>query len=216
MAQVEITIPDSLNEIVLGQYQDYVKISSDDEIFMRQKMLQYFCGLRSEVLSFKASDLFKVSDHLINLLSQRNQKFVNRFTIQGIEFGFIPDLENISTAEYLDLDNNIGDWSNMNKAMAVLYRPIKRKEGERYEIEEYNGTANYSDLMKFAPMSVVFGALVFFYDLGKELLEATKEYLAKESHKMISQLKADSIKNGDGITQSIQSLEDRLNSLIKF
>ena len=41
--------------------------------------------------------------------------------------------------EYTDLDSYIGDWDNMHKVMAVLYRPITKKGlNNTYEIEKYN------------------------------------------------------------------------------
>lgn len=219
MGKIELTIPDSLNEIVLGQYQDYLKVlnnTENNEIFVRQKMIQYFCGLDSDVLNIKATDLFDITDRIGGLLNAKDQKLHQFFTVQGVKFGFIPDLENIPWAEFIDLDTNINNFETMHKAMAVLYRPVTKEVRGQYEIEEYKGTVNYSDVMKFAPLSVVFGALVFFWTLENELLASTQEYLAKESSQMISQLKEHLTINGDGITQSIQSLEDRLNSLTQY
>jgi hypothetical protein len=50
----------------------------------------------------------------------------------------------------------------MHKAMAVLFRPIKKKQGTKYLIEDYEGSHKYSELMKEIPLDVVMGAMVFF------------------------------------------------------
>ena len=51
-----------------------------------------------------------------------------------------------------------------------MYRPIIKKKGDKYEIMQYNGAAEFSDLMQYAPMDVAISASVFFWTLGSELL----------------------------------------------
>lgn len=38
--------------------------------------------------------------------------------------GFLPKLDEITLGEFIDVESNIGDWQNIHKAMAVLYRPV--------------------------------------------------------------------------------------------
>ena len=45
----------------------------------------------------------------------------------------------MSFGEYIDLDTNIGDWQKIEKAMAVLYRPVIKEYGNLYDIEDYLG-----------------------------------------------------------------------------
>lgn len=132
----------------------------------------------------------------------------------GVEFGFIPNLDDMTFGEYTDLDTYITDWEQMHKAMAVLYRPIKKKGlNDTYEIEKYNGSITYSDVMKHAPLDVVFGANVFFYNLGNELLKSTMNYLEnnKEVQTILHQHNLDN--GGDGIVQSMLLLKETLLSL---
>jgi hypothetical protein len=127
----------------------------------------------------------------------------------------IPDLENISFEEYVDIEKYISNWDTMNKAMAVLYRPIVEKKGDKYLIEKYQGSANYSDVMLYAPTSIALSSTVFFWNLGQELLQATVDYLKVETKKMSKTflVKDNLQENGDGISQSILSLEDALRNL---
>ena len=139
--------------------------------------------------------------------------------IQDIEFGFIPDLENISWGEYIDLESNLSSWDTMHKAMAVMYRPIIKTKKEKYEIEEYISSATYAEVMKFAPVNIALGASLFFWTLGSELLTALADYLEKEVKKMVStttQSELSLVSNGDGISQSMQSLKETLQNLTQL
>ena len=148
---------------------------------------------------------------------QQAASFVNRFKLDGIEFGFIPNLDDISFGEYTDLDTYITDWNNMHKAMAVLYRPIIKKGiNNTYKISDYKGTEQYAEIIKSIPLDICLGAVVFFYNLGNELLKATIAYLEKDTEvQNILQLQT-SDKSGDGIVQSMLLLKETLQDLTKL
>ena len=101
--------------------------------------------------------------------------------------------------------------------MAVLYRPIKKKGlNNTYEIEKYNGSITYSDVMKHAPLDVVFGANVFFYNLGNELLKSTMNYLENNKQMQTILQQDNSVEGGVGIAQSMLSLRVMLQDLIEL
>jgi hypothetical protein len=116
----------------------------------------------------------------------------------------------------VDLDNYLSKWDDFHKAMAVMYRPIKKQKCNRYEIEDYKGTKEYADLMKYAPLDVVLPASVFFWNLGKELCEATLIYLEREATKMILAKKRSLQLNGVGIQAYINSQREMLQELEKL
>ena len=214
--KLEIQIPTELNEIKLVQYQNFLSIAKDNPEgeFLQQKMVQLFCGIElKDVAQIRYSDVNEITNNL-GVMFSKEHKLIQRFTLGGIEFGFIPNLEEISFGEYTDLDTYIGDWDNMHKAMAVLFRPIKQKFKHTYSIEEYNGSITYSDVMKHAPLDVVLGATVFFYNLGNELLKSTLNYL--ENNQEIANIlnQHSSVKDGDGIQASMLLLKETLESLI--
>ena len=101
--------------------------------------------------------------------------------------------------EYVDLDNYLADWQLMHKAMAVLFRPITFKKKNQYLIEEYETADKYN--MKQMTLDVVFGSLVFFWNLRNELQKHILNYLANQTEVPISQELRDSLKNGAGISQ---------------
>ena len=216
--KLELTIPTHLKEIKLEQYQKFLKIAKENEEseFLHQKMIQIFCGIDlKDVASIKRKDVASITSNLSGLFNS-NHKLVERFKMGGIEFGFIPNLDDMTQGEYVDLDSYITDWDEMNKAMAVLYRPVKSKIGDKYTIEDYKGSATYSEIMKQAPLDVVLGSVVFFYHLGNELLKSTLTYLEENPKIMDTVNKLNLEKDGDGIALSMLSLKEMLEDLMKF
>ena len=121
-------------------------------------------------------------------------------------------LDKMSFGEYIDLDKYIGDWKEMHRAMAVLYRPITTEIKEQYNVVDYEGTDEYAELMKLMPLDAVLSAQVFFWNLGKELLAALPTYLEMEG-KQIIQLGRSSAKSGDGTAAFTNSLKETLETL---
>ncbi len=215
--KLEISIPTELKEIKLSQYQAFLKIAkdNDDVEFMNQKMVQTFCNIDlKDVAEIKYKDVLQITASLGKMFDVKSHRFINRFKLGGVEFGFIPDLDDMTFGEYTDLDSYIGDWDNMHKAMAVLYRPITKKGlNNTYEIEKYNGSITYSDVMKHAPLDVVFGANVFFYNLGNELLKSTMNYLDTNKQMQTILQQHNSENDGVGIVQSMDLLKEILQDL---
>jgi hypothetical protein len=217
--KLKITVPNKLSEINLLQYQKFLSIAKDNEDseFLHQKMVQIFCGIDlKEVAQIKYKDVAEITT-TISTMFNVNHKHIPTFKMGGVEFGFIPNLDEMTFGEYTDLDTYITDWDNMHKAMAVLYRPITKKGlNNTYDIEEYKGSATYADVMKHIPLDVCFGANVFFYSLGNELLKATIHYL--ENNKEIQDiLQHQTLElNGGGIVQSMLLLKETLTDLTQL
>jgi hypothetical protein len=216
--KIELTIPTTLNDIKLAQYQKFLKVVEENEEgeFVQQKMVQLFCGIDlKDVASIRYKDVVEINQNINNLFTKEN-KFIQRFKMGGVEFGFIPNLDEMSTGEYMDLDAYITDWETMHNAMAVLYRPIINKLGNKYQIEEYKGSVTYADVMRHAPLDVVLGAMVFFYNLGNDLLKSTINYLEK-NQEVQNILNKHNLENvGDGIQVSMLLLKETLEDLMKF
>ena len=56
-------------------------------------------------------------------------------------------------------------------------------EEDLYKIEPYESSSKYSEIMKQVSAEVYLGAMVFFYDLSKKLLEGLNIYTQKELKK---------------------------------
>ena len=208
--EVKIQIPTTLNEITLGQYQEFSKLDSKKESDVLLKMVEIFCKAPVEVVrSMKANDIKDICE-VINKMFDVEHQLINRFQLGGQDFGFIPDLENISFGEYVDLDTFIGDTDNLHRAMNVLFRPIDLKQGSRYTLKDYDPDTNES--AKDYPLDACFGAMVFFYALGKDLSIAILNSSSKQNEENLAQYLG-SLPNGDGTIQSMQSLTEILQDL---
>ncbi len=208
--EVKIQIPTSLNEITLGQYQEFSKLDSKKESDVLLKMVEIFCKVPVEVVrSMKANDIKDICE-VINKMFDVEHQLINRFQLGGQYFGFIPDLENMSFGEYIDLDTFIGDTDNLHRAMNVLFRQIDLKKGSRYTLKDYDPDTSVE--AKNYPLDAVFGAMVFFYALGKDLSIAILNSSSKQNEENLVQYLG-SLQNGDGTIQSMQSLTEILQDL---
>lgn len=218
--KVDIYVPSSISEIPLCHYQEFLKLqaTSNDQEFIAQKMVEIFCGLQlKDVVKLKVTSVNELIVHFTKIFKEK-PKFKPTFKIGDVEFGFIPNLENITFGEYVDLENYLSKWEDFHKAMAVMYRPITIRKEDKYEIMEYTGAAAFSEGMKFAPMDVAIAASVFFWTLGKELLSATLDYLTNEikTNEKEFQTLAHELnlgKSGGGIVQFTDSLKETLQNM---
>ena len=210
--KIEINVPTSLNEITLGQYQKFLKIAENnpDGNFLNAKMIEIFCNIPlSDSYKLKMSSVTAITEILSELLESK-PTHTQRFTMNDKEFGFIPDLNEMSLGEYIDLDNNASDWERMHVAMNVLYRPIKTSKAGKYNIVDYN--IDTAELMKDMPLGVAIGSLFFFYNLGMELSKHTILYSNNQQEMEGIQERLILEQNGVGINQFMHSLEAILQS----
>ena len=211
--KIEINVPTTLNEITLGQYQKFLKIAENnpDGNFLNAKMIEIFCGIPlSDSYKLKMSSVTAIIEILSELL-ESTPKHQEKFTIRSTEYGFIPDLNDMSLGEYIDLDNNASNWEQMHVAMNVLYRPIKESRVGKYNIVDYN--ISTSETLKDMPLGAAIGSLFFFYNLGTELSRHTILYSNNHQEMEAIQEQLTLEQNGVGINQFMLSLTEILQSL---
>ena len=211
--KVELIVPNSLNEVTLGQYQEYLKLTELKDLTETQlsfKMIEIFCGVKAEnVRLLKASDVTDIVN-IISTMFESKPSLVHTFKMGGVEYGFIPNLDEMSFGEYIDLDTSIGDWDNMEKAMGVLYRPIEIRKGNRYHIKGYD--AGDTEHLKDMPLDAVLGSILFFYHLGNELCQTMMNSLGQEEETLLQEY-LNSEQNGVGIQAFTLSLNQILDDL---
>jgi len=210
--KLNITIPTDLSEITLRQYKHFLKIqkSQDDENFLSAKIIEIFCKVKLEdVMQIKFNDSEFIVDTLTKMFEQK-PKLVTKFKLNNKEYGFHPQLDDLTLGEYIDLDTFIGDWENIEKAMAVLYRPIVNKLKDKYTIEEYK-VGRDAEILDM-PMDAVLSSIFFLWNLGIDLSKTMMNYLDKEETQALTQF-LNSQPNGDGITQFTVLLKETLQDM---
>ena len=208
---MKIVIPNSLNEITLGQYQEFYKLTeSTDAKLVERRMIEIFCKVPMQYVNqMKAIDVKEIIQILTQMLENK-PSLVNLFKMDGVEYGFIPDLDDMTFGEYVDLDTFIGDTENLHRAMNVLYRPIKIKKNGRYQIVDYD-SEKYKDMLGM-PMDAVISSILFFYHLGIDLSQIMMDYSKNKNEKHLMQYLI-SEENGVGISHSFTSLKTILEDL---
>jgi len=207
---VNIRIPTTLNEITLGQYQEYAKLQELSETDLQLKTIEIFCNVPEVVVrNMKATDIVEICGIINNMFDTKHQ-LISMFKMNGVEYGFIPSLEDMSFGEYVDLDTFIGDNDNLHRAVNVLYRPIEHRKGNRYTIKDYE--PNNSEIVKDMTLDAVLGAVVFFYNLGKDLSLVMLNSLDKKNEQTLAEYLT-SQPNGGGTIQSMDYLTEILQNL---
>ena len=211
--ELDVRVPDNLSEITLEQYQTYLKVQEgdNDDMFIAQKMIEIFCNVELKyVTKMRWRDVQEITNTLSTMFDA-DSKFKNRFSLDQVEYGFIPNLDEITFGEFVDLDTYLQDWHQMDKAMSVLYRPIDISVRGRYNIKEYDGKVN--EHIKQMPLSVALGAVFFLLNLGQELSVVMMDYLDKGILKDHSQVKEGLMQNGIGIHHFTKQVKEVLKSL---
>ena len=208
--EVKLNIPTTLNEITLGQYQEFDSLDLKNDADVQLKMIEIFCKVPSVVVrNIKATDIVEICN-IINAMFETKHQLINTFKLGKQEYGFIPSLEDMTFGEYVDLDTFIGEPENLHRAMNVLYRPIDLKQGNRYTLKEY--VPDNSEDAKNYPLDAVLGAMVFFYSLGRDLSLVMMNSLDKQNEATLVQHLA-SLPSGGGTIQSMHSLREILQDL---
>jgi hypothetical protein len=204
----QLIVPTKLNEVPLYKMVEYNQIDKDIEDF-ECHAISIFCDLTiSEVKTLPYSVINKASS-LIKTLLEEKPKLIPKMTFKGVQFGFIPNLDKISGGEVIDIDAYQKNPNDLYKVMSVLYRPIiKEGQGNRYVIERYKGDINED--FKEMPSDVAFGALLFFWTLGIELMTFTLKSLTIKKAQLTS---TDLAKSGDGLDLYISSQMEILQSM---
>ena len=223
MEELKLIVPDSLEEISLGQYQYYLgEIKGKDEVkdaeFINKKLIEAFCGIEYDLVD---KIPYRDIESLLGVLKMAFEKdydLIRHFKLLDVDMGFIPKLDDMSLGEYIDVENYFGNWDDMHKAMAVLYRPVNFRSKERYTIAPYEPSDEISELMKEMPLSVVMSCTLFFYNLGIELSATTLNFMEKtlQREDITSQVRMALEKSGDGIKVSMRLLREMSEDLMKL
>tara|TARA_R110002049_G_scaffold170732_2_gene337358 strand:- start:614 stop:1327 length:714 start_codon:yes stop_codon:yes gene_type:complete len=232
MNKSEITyrVPESLYDIKIKDYQRYLKLvnehkEDEDMTLLNLKSIEIFCNIPLEDLQQmpmttvdsllkKLSDCFDEDTPLI-----RTFKMVGTDGVE-VEFGFEPELHKIALGAYWDAEKYFHDNEMLHRFMAVVYRPILTGYKDKYVIDEYKGSELLQEVMLDAPVSIVLGAQVFFWNLGIRLSKHTMDSLAEEA---IQKMASDNVlhleENGELINQYLHShkmMSEELKRLQNF
>jgi hypothetical protein len=191
-----------------GKTKRFKLISSWEEVTLEKwlKLIDFQKGTKSKeaeetiaALSTIPKDLIKqlelkdvavIMSKLSELQAKQDSSLKRIIEVEGKRYGFHPNLDEITLGEYADLETMIKNdiEKNMPEVMAILYRPIVDEENDVYTIEAYDGDISIrAEQMKKMSAEQVQSALLFFYNLGKELSMTLPLYLMERLKEMKGQ-----------------------------
>ena len=183
--EIEIKIPTGWNDVSLKKYlelQKEIKNYEGNEDAITALMLVHLCDINPNLLDKIGIDGFKIIEEELNKFVNRTDLPLERIiTIDNVEYGFEPNLSEMTYGAYVDITKydtfTIDD--NWAKIMSILYRPIAEKKGDNYKIKRYTGDIDDTKWLE-VPMDIHLGALFFFASLLRDLLNFTLNSLTEK------------------------------------
>lgn len=177
--ELKITIPETLNEIKLSQWQKWAAIPENSpNDYKDAYALMHFLGINTiEQKRLRSIDRSNLLNSIYDVLASKPE-FKQRFYHNGIEYGIVPNFDDMSYGEMLDIESIKDYKKELHKLMSIIYRPVTKDYKNRlYDIQEYSGI---SDDLHDMPLGIALGAMVFFYTIGKDCLSYIQSYLKNQ------------------------------------
>ena len=193
---MKITIPESLEDITIKQYQEFIVLcdSNPKEYKLVNGLLKIFCGINNaEDVSEK--DRGSIVG-LINKALRNGGLFSDKpFMYKGEPYGMIPNFDKITGIEHKNIDlfgkleeskykiSNI-KADSLHLFAAVVFRKVKKgKKFNKYKIVGYEETIEEADNMLSLPMSKIIGIESFFLTIYQDLEIHIQKSTQKEQEK---------------------------------
>ena len=172
---MKLTIPTELSDITLGQLQSLTRLEATQltDLERQKQTIELLANVdRATIDKIKLNDLNSLYEKLAGL-SKSSDSLHLFVTIDNVKYGFIPNLSEISTGEFADLDTLCQELNdNLHLIMAILYRPVDKEANGKYSIEAYDADLEERGRIfkKKLKANVVNSAILFFWSIGNDYL----------------------------------------------
>ena len=202
--EIKIEVPTKWSAVTLSKYlalrKDLDTYAGEEEA-ITACLFHHLCNFPLEYIQQLNIDTYiAIRQDLISFFNNVDLPLQKFITIDGVEYGFEPDLSRMAYGAYVDISKyetfEINEkWAEI---MSILYRPVIKKTGKLYDIKAYDGNIDGEKFMD-VPMDVHFGTLFFLKTLLKDLLKDTQKSLTGLT----------------GLPQNIKSVLERNGNLIQ-
>jgi hypothetical protein len=137
------------------------------------------------------NDVSVIMNKIAELQKEENTELKTIIKVNDIEYGFHPNLEEITLGEYADLETYLKDGIENNIT-------ITEKEGDNYSIEAY-GKSDLrirAEKLKMMKAKDVNNSLVFFWTFVKELLKTLQQFLMQQNQKILNKVQMNNLPTG--------------------
>lgn len=179
-----LIVPTQWKDVSLQSYirlQEELKNHIGDEIAQTHCTLYHLCGLEPDsIKDISVQSYARLKAKLSLFETPETLPLQNFIHIGGVEYGFEPNLSQMSYGAYADISqwDTIQIDNNWAKIMSILYRPVVKKSGDLWEIEGYKGGGDWKPFLELS-MDVHWGVWFFFVHLQMDLLKDTLKSLTE-------------------------------------
>ena len=175
---------DKWSDVTLEKWAKLIAIKGFSKIKEAKETILALSDIPEKVLN--KLEVYHIAAILQGLSSMQKEETTclrETIEIEGVEYGFHPDLEQMTLGEFVDLESYIEDiQNNMPEIMAILFRPVTDKSVNYYNLEAFDGKIKkLAEIMKNIPAEKVQDALVFFYNFGSILLTILLSSLTQDT-----------------------------------
>jgi len=174
---------------------DWIKLIAAEEKITSESALEQIKLLsdipEKLIKALSIDNIALILKHINRVKDTAENKLSKIIKIEGKEYGFHPDLSEITLGEYADIETFIknGIDKHLPEMMAILYRPIVEKKNDVYTIEAYDGKISIrSEIMKKMSAEQVQCAMVFFWTFVKVFLKILPSSLKDQANQMMKEL----------------------------
>jgi len=173
---MNITVPESWNDVTVNQYQALKELNRDDyssDLSYTNVILQVLCDIPSaDILTLDS--ISKISPYISFLNKQPSAKKIKSFNYKGDVFSWIGDFGKITVGEAISIEQIIDlEELTYDQSFDVILAVLLRKDGESFNSESFtNNRSFYGNL----PITLVIGQLLFFLSGGVTCINNTADY----------------------------------------
>jgi hypothetical protein len=180
--QLTIQVPKDWSAVTLEQF---LTLKKDMETYKDEPdaivacLFHHLCKFPVEYIQQLDLDTYiAIKSDIYNFFNKVELPLKRFITIDGVEYGFEPNLSQMAYGAYLDISKY--DTLEINEKwaeiMSILYRPVVKKAGALYDIEVYKGIVDKEKFLNVG-MDAHWGAIFFFKGLLVDLQNSTQKSL---------------------------------------
>ena len=202
--EIKLEVPKDWSGITLRQYlalKKDIESYKDEEDAVFACILHHICRFPVQYIQQMDIDTYlSIKKDIASFISKIEHPLKRFIEIDGVEYGFEPNLSQMAYGAYVDISKY--ETLEMNEKwaeiMSILYRPVVKKQGALYDIKKYDGDI-FSEKFLDVTMDKHWGALFFFKDLLADLQNYILSSLKKEYPELHRNIKSILQKNGNHI-----------------
>lgn len=180
--------------LTLGEYMTLQKQQKGD--LTTPKLLETITGIpEKEIKKIDTNrTLYLLNKIMKEKMEDRKNPVQATFEFNGKLYGLETDLTKLNFGGWIDLETfiSMGFNENLNKIVALYYRPIQAQLGKTYVLEPYDTDDCLKRAEEFLelPFDIVSGASVFFLTFTKTYTKDTLHSLRRKNKRTKRRMKA--------------------------